>query len=112
MLPNCPSGGAAQLSLKAGRRYVDFTIRDLARQFDSLGVNRREIEVKLFGGGDVLMFDERSLRPTVGKLNCESALKVLEDEGFAVTASSLGGNSGVHIEFNTESGEVVLRRLS
>jgi chemotaxis protein CheD len=97
--------------MKASRRYVDFTIRDLARQFDTLGANRREIEVKLFGGGDVLIFENSSSRPTVGKLNCESALKVLEDEGFAVSASSLGGNSGIHIEFNTESGEVILRRL-
>lgn len=111
MLPSHPSRGAAPLSMKASRRYVDFTIRDLARQFDTLGANRREIEVKLFGGGDVLIFENSSSRPTVGKLNCESALKVLEDEGFAVSASSLGGNSGIHIEFNTESGEVILRRL-
>jgi chemotaxis protein CheD len=112
MLPNCPPGVAMQLSLKAGRRYVDFAIRDLARQFDKLGASRREIEVKLFGGGDVLIFDERSLRPTVGRLNRESALKVLQDEGLAVSASSLGGTSGIHIEFNTASGEVLLRRLS
>jgi chemotaxis protein CheD len=112
MLPSYPSRGAVKLSLAAGRRYVDFTIRDLARQFDTLGASRREIEVKLFGGGDVLIFDDRSSRPTVGRLNCESALKVLGDEGFAVSASSLGGTSGIHIEFNTESGEVLLRRLA
>ena len=112
MLPSYQSRGAVKLSLAAGRRYVDFTIRDLARQFDTLGASRREIEVKLFGGGDVLIFDDRSSRPTVGRLNCESALKVLGDEGFAVSASSLGGTSGIHIEFNTESGEVLLRRLA
>ena len=37
------------------RRYVDFAIRDIAQQFDNLGVNRDEVEVKLFGGGDVLI---------------------------------------------------------
>ncbi len=111
MLPNYPATGPATLSIAAGRRYVDFTIRDLARQFDTLGAHRGEIEVKLFGGGDVLLVSELNMRPTVGRLNCERALKVLEDEGFAVVASSLGGTSGIHIEFNTETGEVLLRRL-
>jgi chemotaxis protein CheD len=112
MLPNYPAKGPATLSIAASRRYVDFTIRDLARQFDSLGAKRGEIEVKLFGGGDVLLVSELNLRPTVGRLNCETAVKVLQDEGFSVIASSLGGTSGVHIEFNTGTGEVRLRRLN
>ena len=112
MLPIYPSRGPVTLSIAASRRYVDFTIRDLARQFDRLGACRAEIEVKLFGGGDVLSVGRQNARPTVGRLNCESALKVLQDEGFGVVASSLGGTSGVHIQFNSETGEVILRRLS
>ena len=111
MLPAYPIAGGATLSIAAGRRYVDFTIRDLARQFDTLGANRGEIEVKLFGGGDVLLVNELKMRPTVGRLNSEKALKVLEDEGFSIVSSSLGGTSGIHIEFNTGTGEVRLRRL-
>jgi hypothetical protein len=41
-----------------------------------------------------------------------AAIKVLEEEGFAVTASSLGGACGVNIRFNTRTGEVLLRRHS
>jgi len=48
----------------------------------------------------------------VGQLNCESALRVLQEEGFAIAASSLGGTSGVNIQFNTATGEVLLKRLS
>jgi chemotaxis receptor (MCP) glutamine deamidase CheD len=54
----------------------------------------------------------RSTRPTVGKLNCEVALNVLNEEGFQVVASSLGGNCGVNIHFNTKTREVLLRRHS
>ena len=50
-------------------------------------------------------------RPTVGKLNCETAIRVLRDEGFEVAASSLGGTSGINIQFYTGTGEVLLRRL-
>ena len=112
MLPHTPAKLAATLSRSAGRRYVDYAIRDLARQFDALGASRNEVEVKLFGGGDVLVMVGNSNRPTVGKLNAEVAVKVLAEEGFAVSASSLGGKRGVNIHFNTRTGEVLLQRHS
>jgi chemotaxis protein CheD len=115
MLPsypgNDPAKPAAEISLAAGRRYVDFTIRDLAWQFDARGARRSEVQVKLFGGADILTVTDEALRPTVGRLNCEAAIRVLRDEGFDVAASSLGGTSGVNIQFNTGTGEVLLRRL-
>ena len=55
MLPRCPPAQRAQLTKRAAaRRYVDFAIRDLARQFDALGAAAAKSVVKLFGGGDVL----------------------------------------------------------
>jgi chemotaxis protein CheD len=112
MLPRTPIKLAASLSRSAGRRYVDYAIRDLARQLDTLGARRDEVEVKLFGGGDVLVMTANSKRPSVGTMNCEVAVKVLAEEGFAVKASSLGGTRGVNIHFNTETGEVLLQRHS
>jgi chemotaxis protein CheD len=110
MLPRYPADPKKELCLADGRRYVDFAIHDLARQFDRLGVRRNEIQVKLFGGSDVLRVNEAS-RPTVGELNCESALKTLREEGLDVVASSLGGFSGLKIKFHTGTGEVLLWRL-
>jgi chemotaxis protein CheD len=112
MLPQSPARGPVSLSRSAGQRFVDFAIRDLARQFDQLGAHRNEIEVKLFGGGDVLTMVSSAKRPTVGRMNIEAATKVLAEEGFDVTASSLGGTRGVNIHFNTETGEVLLQRHS
>lgn len=111
MLPKYPAKPPAGMNRTGGCRYVDFAIRDLARQFDSLGARRNEVQVKLFGGGDVLLGMEASLKPTVGKLNCEAALRVLDEEGFNVAASSLGGHCGLNIRFHTGTGEVLLRRL-
>jgi chemotaxis protein CheD len=110
MLPSYPAKLPANSSRANGCRYIDFAIRDLARQLDSFGARRGEVQVKLFGGGDVLPVKEPS-HPTVGKLNCESALKVLRDEGYGVLASSLRGRSGIRIQFHTGTGEVLLRRL-
>ena len=115
MLPKAPlqrAHGSAQMRVAAGRRFVDFTVRDLAEQLDALGARRSETVVKLFGGGDVLLVAERGARPTVGKMNAEAAREALAREGFAVSASSLGGHAGLHIDFYTTTGEVRLRRLA
>lgn len=111
MLPSYPANSPPKSSSADGHRYVDFAIRDLAHEFDLRGVSRGEVQIKLFGGGDVLLTGQSS-RPTVGKLNCASALKTLREEGLEVIASSLGGNSGLKIQFNTGTGEVLLQRLT
>ena len=95
-----------------GHRFVDFSIRYLAKQFDQLGANRKEVEVKLFGGADVLpVSTARQAKPTVGALNCRAALEALEDEGFIVIACDLGGIRGRRIHFNTGTGEVLVQKL-
>ncbi|SPE36984.1 putative chemoreceptor glutamine deamidase CheD 2 [Candidatus Sulfopaludibacter sp. SbA6] len=113
VLPRCPPGWPPASSPSEGHRYVDFSIRYLAQQFDALGASRRELVVKLFGGGDVLpvgAFHERRL--TVGALNCQAAIAVLAEEGFTVSASDLGGTRGRRIHFHTGTGEVLLYRLA
>jgi chemotaxis protein CheD len=111
MMPNCPPAQLRKLSPQAGRRYVDFAIREIARRLDSLGAARAEAVVKLFGGNDVLTIGTNDPERTIGKQNCEAALRVLAEERFTVAASCLGGTSGVHISFATATGEVLLRRL-
>jgi chemotaxis protein CheD len=111
MLPHCPANRLAKLSRAARGRYVDLAIGDISQQLDALGVTRAETQVKLFGGGDVLAVADNASRPTVGQLNGESALRTLSEEGFEVSVSILGGKSGVQIQFDTGTGEVLLRRL-
>jgi chemotaxis protein CheD len=111
MMPGCPPSQRARLSVRAGRRYVDFAIREIAGQLDSLGAVRGEAVVKLFGGNDVLAVDEGGRQQTIGRQNWEAACRVLAEEGFTVAACCLGGTTGVHISFETVHGEVRLRWL-
>jgi chemotaxis protein CheD len=90
---------------------VDFCILKLAQQFDMLGALRTEVQVKVFGGADVNLVASTDTRPTVGRLNSETAIRVLADEGYVVAASSVGGTFGRKIRFNTGIGEVQLVRL-
>ncbi len=110
MLPTHASSSPMRTNSIGARRYVDYVIRELAHEFDAIGARREEVEVKLFGGADVLASSRKTA--TVGTMNAETALRVLKDEGFTVLASRLGGSRGIFIEFNTASGEVLLRQLA
>jgi chemotaxis protein CheD len=108
VLPRCPKG----LCVPDGYRYVDFSIRYLTGQFESLGARRDELEIKVFGGADVLSVSaSRAGKATVGALNCEAALEVLDELGFSPAASDLGGPRGRTIHFDTGTGEVRVYRL-
>ena len=112
VLPRCPRFLPAGFLVSDGLRFVDFSIRYLAQQFDTLGAHHHEIEVKVFGGADVLPVNRGgSHRPTVGALNCSAAIEALEEKGFTVFASDLGGVRGRRIHFHTGTGEVLLQRL-
>jgi chemotaxis protein CheD len=113
VLPRCPATRPANFDISEGHRYVDFCIRYLAQQFDAIGARRQEVEVKVFGGADVLPMEGiRADRPTVGAQNCKVAVEVLAEEGFTVSAADLGGVRGRRIHFHTGTGEVLLHRLA
>jgi chemotaxis protein CheD len=107
VLPKCPN----DVGDDEGYRYVDFAICDLARQFDRFGTFRKELQVKVFGGGDVLPVLAASRNGTVGYQNWRAALAALRDEGLRVIAQDLGDSVGRLIQFLTGTGEVLLRRL-
>jgi chemotaxis protein methyltransferase CheR len=108
ILPICPK----QVQGKEGYRYMDFAIRDLARRFDAMGVLRKEVQVKVFGGADVLSTAHNPARPTVGDQNWHTALDILRAENLEVMASDVGGTLGRSLHFHTETGRVYVRRLS
>ncbi len=110
-LPQCPPNMLRDRGPKPCLRYVDYSIRYLAHEVCKLGASPRELEVKLFGGADVLPITPSRAAGSVGQQNCTTALHTLEEENFRLITSDLGGNQGRVIYFNTETGEVLLRRL-
>ena len=109
VLPKCPRGAA----LREQFRYVDSAIRYLLQQLDASGTKRKDLEIKVFGGADVLAVSaSRAAKPTVGALNCKAALEVLQAENLSINASDLGGSRGRVIYFDTGTGEVLVKRLA
>lgn len=108
-LPCVPEEVLARAAPAAPLRYVDYSIRNLAGRLAALGASRSELEVKLFGGADVLPMSGQL--ESVGSKNRAVALRVLDEENLVLTSSDLGGTQGRVIYFNPDTGEVLVRRL-
>ncbi|HNT68705.1 MAG TPA: chemotaxis protein CheD [Syntrophorhabdaceae bacterium] len=94
-------------------RYVDSSVAHMLKRFETQGVKRNEIKVKLFGGADVLYYiEEDKERHTVGKKNVTKALEIINSEKLNLLMSDVGGTSGRKIFFFTHTGEILLKRLS
>ncbi|HET6419952.1 MAG TPA: chemotaxis protein CheD [Geobacteraceae bacterium] len=94
-------------------RYVDASIMDMLRFFDRRRIKRSQIEVKLFGGSNILPASDvsRGRGASVGSQNIETALRIIEREQLRLVASDVGGDQGRKILFHTDTGEILLKRL-
>ncbi len=93
-------------------RFVDASVVHLIERFDRLGIPRRQIEVKLFGGADVLaMPGRRPEAQTVGRKNIAAAKMAIVRERLVLQAADVGGTTGRKLFFVTHTGEVLLKKL-
>lgn len=108
-----PRGAATPGSCPAQRfRYLSAAIPAMARPFSQLGLQPKEVEVKLFGGGDVInMGGDPHNNRSIGHANIVMAQQLLNEAGFQIKARNVGGNRGRKIVFNTDSGVVLHQRL-
>lgn len=109
-----PRGTVMLCSNPAQRfRYLSDAVPAMARRFSHFGLQPNEVEVKLFGGGDVLdMGGNPQNGHSIGRANIVMAQQLLKEAGFQIEAQNVGGNRGCKIVFNTETGEVLHQRLS
>lgn len=89
-------------------RYVDEAIHYIVGRFGRLGVPRKRLQVKLFGGADVLSMKAPGGQ-TVGVQNISASTQVLRDLGIPLCARDTGGRQGRRIAFATDTGDVFVR---
>jgi chemotaxis protein CheD len=98
-----------QSSAEASLRYGDIAIDRLVVAMLSLGCRMKDIEAKIFGGAAVLA--TKNPEYNVGARNVEVARVQLRAFGIPIVAQRTGGKSGLVVNLNTESGEVLVRRV-
>jgi len=106
LLPEAPAP-VASLPRGEALRYVDTAIEIMIRELAEQGASFEDLEVKLFGGADSLDLSGYE----VGYRNMEVAQTILKRYGLRVVASSLGGRRGRALEFDTGTGDVLVRKL-
>jgi len=93
-------------------KYVDCAFSHMKQKFLSDSMNQDEIEVKLFGGAEILFpHDHKKGIITVGEKNIKVAAQLIKAEGFKIIASVTGGTTGRKLFFLPHTGEVYLKHL-
>jgi chemotaxis protein CheD len=87
-------------------RYGNFAMEKLINELIKMGCPRERMEVKVFGGGNVI---ESSTQ--IGTKNAEFVLKFLANEGIPCAAQDLCGMHPRRIQYYPSTGRVVRRLL-
>lgn len=87
-------------------RYGSYAMESLINGLLKLGARRERLEVKLFGGGQVLDVDM-----PVGTRNVEFAYRWLATEGLPVAAQDVGGKMPRRIVYFPATGTVKVKQL-
>jgi len=89
-------------------RFVATGIHTLWAELLRMGVDRKEVECKIFGGANALLDGEMA----VGKKNALTAFETLAELGLRVLASHVGGDRGRKLLFLPHTGEVYMKTLT
>ena len=93
-------------------KYVNSVIPLMVKRLREYGVDPSELEVKLFGGADMMINEqaETRFRP-VGKSNIDAVVQSMKKYNLQIKVSDVGGTLGRKILFYTHTGEVLLKRI-
>ncbi|MFC1549400.1 chemotaxis protein CheD [Nitrospirota bacterium] len=91
-------------------KYGNIAITKLYDKMISFGCKHVNLKAKVFGGGEVLAV--KSSIMNVGERNIILARDMLKKMKVQIVSSDLGGRTGRKILFNTNTGTVLLKKLS
>ncbi|HEB95358.1 MAG TPA: chemoreceptor glutamine deamidase CheD [Sedimenticola thiotaurini] len=108
MLPESEHGGwgTATDPTSTATRYGNYAMEHMINEILKLGGHRRNLEVKLFGGGRII-----NNTSDVGARNIDFVRSYLETEGLPVVGEDLGGIHPRRIQYFPRSGRARVKKL-
>ena len=100
----CPSKCYKAADKKLIYKYVSCSSEYILEQLKVRGIRLNEIEVKLFGGSNVLKTARSEKK--VGKKNIEAAYDIINKYRLKLVAEDTGGNKGRTLFLKSDTGEV------
>lgn len=114
-LPSCKDHSCLPGACENKYKFVECVIPEMLRRFQELGVGSGEIEIKMFGGADMIMVRKGSKcwdNQRVGRKNILMAREIVRNLQLRVMKMDVGGTLGRQLQFDTKTGEVWMKRLS
>ncbi|TVY10635.1 chemotaxis protein CheD [Paenibacillus cremeus] len=108
MLPSSDIAREGKLNIA---KYADTAIPEMIRMMEALGAQPRRMEAKLAGGSQMFAFGGQSDTMRIGPRNVDSCKDQLKRYSISIVAEDTGGNYGRTIEFNCETGILLLRSV-
>lgn len=108
MLPSSDIAREGQINI---HKYADTAIPELIRRMTELGAIVSRLEAKMAGGAQMFAFGGMNDTMRIGPRNVESCKAKLEEYSIPLLAEDTGGNYGRTIEFNCETGLLVIRSV-
>jgi chemotaxis protein CheD len=102
MLPDDPGHDQRGSALRYGCFAVERLINELLKH----GAAREELEVKIFGGGQVI-----ASMSDIGRSNIEFVRGYLRDERIPIVAEDVGGTCARRLRYYPRSGRVLVKQL-
>ncbi|MFC3093118.1 chemoreceptor glutamine deamidase CheD [Alteromonas sediminis] len=88
-------------------RYGDVAMEQMINALLKLGAERRRLQFKAFGGGQII----KTMTP-IGESNISFLKKFMALEGFKIEASDMGGPYPRKVRFDPLTGQVWVKRLA
>ena len=113
MLPEPADGARLPADDPQRWKYVVDAVPEMLRIFAAGGARASEVEVKLFGGAQLLLGAGCGRADDgVGAANARLARELIAAAGYAIRATDVGGPVGRKLVFDTRSGVVRVKRLT
>ncbi|MEX2462228.1 MAG: chemotaxis protein CheD [Paenibacillaceae bacterium] len=108
MLPSSDIAKEGTLNIA---KYADTAILDMIEKMKALGANVTRLEAKMAGGAQMFAFANQSDTMRIGPRNAESCKEMLVKFAIPLKAEDTGGSYGRTIEFNCETGMLLIRSV-
>lgn len=109
MLPS--SDISREEKVKAGK-YADLAVPEMLEQLVRLGGNPARMQAKMAGGAQMFALNTTNDLMRIGPRNVEASREMLKRLSIPLLAEDTGGNYGRTIEFDTETGILLVRSVN
>lgn len=107
-----PDSSLAKNTSFNSAKYADTAIRDLVSLLLKSGAKASRLNAKIAGGAQMFQYSSGNDLMRIGPRNVEAVKKELYSLKIAILGEDVGGHSGRTIEFNPESGELMVRTVN